>query len=392
MALLGVGLVVVIVVLPRLVDGRAAKRPTDSVAETVALTPEATSPAVPPTPPVSTHSGVRRTVDKALDEGRAALADRNFEAAIAAFHRASILEPGNAAAETGLRRSETLAEAQTLEAAAVAHERLNENEAAARAARRTLELDPTSEIARGVVRRAALAANEETYRDLITRGLAALENQQYQLAMDAFSAASKHQPAAPEVADGLTRARAGMRQQTLTTHLTRAAEAEEAENWLVAVNEYRSVLELDPVIASARDGLARSSQHLELTRMMNYHLNNPDRLATTEVLEEAAALTAEARAVTPRGPRFSELIARLDRLVTLLSIPVPVVLESDGLTEVVLFRVGKLGTFDRHTVELRPGTYTIVGRRTGYRDVRLKFKVGPGQPPPTVRVRCTEAI
>lgn len=392
MALLGVGLVVVIVVLPRLVDGRAEERPADSVAQSMAPAPKATIPSAPPTPPVLTNSGVRRTVDEALEEGRTALVNRDFETAIAAFRRASTLEPGNTAAETGLRRSEVLAEAQRLETTAVAHERLNENEAAEGAARRALELDPKSEIARGVVYRVALAARKETYRDLVTRGLRALEDQQYQLAMDAFSAASKQQPAAPEVADGLKRARAGMRQQTLTTHLARAIEAEEAENWPVAVHEYRSVLELDPVIAIARDGFARSSQRLELTRMMNYHLNNPDRLATIEVLEEAADLTAEARTVTPRGPRFSELIARLDRLVTLLSTPVPVVLESDGLTEVVLFRVGELGTFDLHTVELRPGTYTVVGRRAGFRDVRLRFKVGPGQPPPTVSVRCTEAI
>jgi len=71
---------------------------------------------------------------------------------------------------------------------------------------------------------------------------------------------------------------------------------------------------------------------------------------------------------------------------------VPVNFESDGLTDVAVFRVGEFGTFDRHTVELRPGTYTVIGRRKGYRDVRLVIKVGPEQTPPPVKVICTEAI
>ena len=381
-----------IVVLPRLVDGRAGKQSMSTIAESMTPTPEPTIPSATPTLSDPLDSGVRRTVAEALDEGRAALAARDSEAAIAAYYRASVLEPGNATARAGLRRAEILSEAQGLEAMAVAHERRGENDAAIRTARRALELDPNSEIAHGVVARTGLEADQDAYRDLVTRGLAALEDEQYQVALESFSAASKHQSAAPEVVDGLTRARAGIRRQIVTAHLARAADAEETEDWAAAVDEYRSALALEHTLAIARDGLARSSQRLDLTRRMNFHLNNPERLATIEVLEEATDLLAEGQAVTPRGPRFSELINRLDHLVAQSSTPVPVVLESDGLTEVMLFRVGKLGAFDRHTVDLRPGTYTLIGRRAGFRDVRIRFKVDPGKPPPRVRIRCTESI
>ena len=392
LALLGVGLVVVIVVLPRLVDERAEMRTPDSVTEIVDPSQEPTTTPLPPTPPRPSDHGVRRTVNKALEEGRAALADGDAIAAIAAFRRAAALEPGNTAAENGLRNSEVLAEVHALETAALAHEERHEREAATRAARRVLDLEPNSEIARGVIRRAVTAAERGNYRDLVTRGLAALEARQYQSALDAFSSAAEHEPAAPEVIDGLARARAGLKQDAVSRHLALAAEAEKAENWALGVGEYRSVLALEPSSAVAQDGEVRSSERLELTRRVEFHLANPDRLATTEVLEEAADLVAEAQAVTPRGPRFSDLIDRLDRLVVQTSIPVPVLLESDGLTDVVVFRVGELGAFDRQTIELRPGTYTVVGRREGFRDVRLVIKVGPGQSPPTVRVFCTEAI
>jgi hypothetical protein len=67
-------------------------------------------------------------------------------------------------------------------------------------------------------------------------------------------------------------------------------------------------------------------------------------------------------------------------------------LESDRETEVVVYRVGRLGAFDRFELELRPGTYTAVGTRNGFRDVRREFTVRPGAPAGPFVIRCEEPI
>ena len=67
-------------------------------------------------------------------------------------------------------------------------------------------------------------------------------------------------------------------------------------------------------------------------------------------------------------------------------------LESDGLTEVVIYRVGQYGAFSTRDVELLPGRYTVVGTRDGYRDVRREVVLPPGAPPSPVTVRCEEPI
>ena len=82
----------------------------------------------------------------------------------------------------------------------------------------------------------------------------------------------------------------------------------------------------------------------------------------------------------------------LDRLLQVAAKPVPVQLESDNLTEVTVFKVGRLGAFSSRTLELRPGAYIAVGSRPGYRDVRRNFRVGPGAEEAPVVVRCEEAI
>jgi len=43
-------------------------------------------------------------------------------------------------------------------------------------------------------------------------------------------------------------------------------------------------------------------------------------------------------------------------------------------------------------VKLRPGNYTVVGSRPGYRDVRLEVTVEPGVPAPPVVIRCEDEV
>ena len=73
-------------------------------------------------------------------------------------------------------------------------------------------------------------------------------------------------------------------------------------------------------------------------------------------------------------------------------IPVRVNLVSDQMTEVFIYRIGKIGTFADHSVRLVPGKYTLIGTRDGYRDVRLQLVVLPGIPPEPVLIRCEEKI
>ena len=65
---------------------------------------------------------------------------------------------------------------------------------------------------------------------------------------------------------------------------------------------------------------------------------------------------------------------------------------SDGETEVIVYKVARLGRFQQHQLTLRPGTYTALGTRNGYRDVRLSFTIAQGTIPTPVTITCTEPI
>jgi hypothetical protein len=236
------------------------------------------------------------------------------------------------------------------------------------------------------------SASERRYVEAMSEGLAALENRQWQAAQAAFERASRLRPDAPEVADGMARARAGRRREIVADNLRRAREFERGEAWHEAEKMYSAVLAMDPESAAALAGQQRTDARATLDEKLEFHLANPGRLSTATVFDDATTCLGEAMETVPSGPRLEGQIMRLEAILKRASTPVAVVLESDALTEVLVYRVGRLGTFTRRELSLKPGAYTVVGSRAGFRDVRLQLVVTPGSPTKPLVVRCTERL
>ena len=72
--------------------------------------------------------------------------------------------------------------------------------------------------------------------------------------------------------------------------------------------------------------------------------------------------------------------------------PVHLALLSDGATRVAIPSIGFSGVFSQREIQLKPGKYTVVGTRDGYREVRRDITVAPGQGVQTISVSCGEPI
>ena len=53
---------------------------------------------------------------------------------------------------------------------------------------------------------------------------------------------------------------------------------------------------------------------------------------------------------------------------------------------------GALGAFRLRELDLKPGRYTVIGRRDGFRDVRMELDLAPGQRDAALSIQCTERI
>ena len=110
------------------------------------------------------------------------------------------------------------------------------------------------------------------------------------------------------------------------------------------------------------------------------------------MLQQARAILALPAAIEAGGPKLQRQTGQLAQAVASFATPVTATLQSDQLTEVVVYKIGRLGAFSRRDLELRPGTYTVVGSRRGYRDVRRQLVIEPGVEPQPLSIRCEEKI
>ncbi len=238
----------------------------------------------------------------------------------------------------------------------------------------------------------AVSGNEQAYIRAMSEGLNALENNRWQEARAALEKASRLKPNTPEVADGLARVAAGKKLEMISSGVRLAAEFEAAERWRDAERTYAGILALDASVMLALAGRERTTARAELDEKLVYHIQNPARLSSLAVFEEATTLLENADAESAPGPRLKSQISKLQEILDLASRPILVVLESDNLTDVVIYKVGRQGRFERRELDLRPGIYTVVGSRNGYRDVRVRFEVSATSAPKPVVILCKEAL
>lgn len=330
---------------------------------------------------------------EALERGGQALQTGNTQQAASHFDLALAIDAGNTQARKGARRAAVLDEVLALLATAQEHERSGNYRRAAEGYQQAMKLDSDITQARQGLQRVNAILAQREYESSLSAGMRALENSDYAAASRAFQTALKMRPAAAEAEQGLEQARAGLETQTVQALQRQALASEASEQWARAAEHYRSALKIDPSLNFASEGLKRSEYRAQLDSRLRQVIASPQRLYTPSVAEVARTLLAEARRTENAGPLLQQQITQMDSALQAASQPIQVQLTSDNRTEVLIYHVGRIGTFTTHSLQLTPGDYTVIGRCEGYRDVRLNISVSPDQKTiGPIDIRCKDKI
>ncbi|MBT8132814.1 MAG: hypothetical protein KJO35_11130 [Gammaproteobacteria bacterium] len=254
-----------------------------------------------------------------------------------------------------------------------------------------LLLDPANETLLQDQERLRAMLAERRFRSAMSQALAALDANDFDATGRALQRAAALRPDAPEVRDARIRLEQTRRNQRIVALQEQAAAAESADDWEAAISHYSEMLQLDTTLVAAQQGRDRARRLASLTSRAEALLAKPE-FFKTEVRKNADTLLQQIDTVTTRSPKLQTLATRINEGLRLARVPVTVRLQSDRLTDVQVYRVGRLGVFTTHELELLPGQYTIVGRRDGYRDVRAQLLIEPGQNPDPLVIRCEEQI
>lgn len=337
-------------------------------------------------------ASVEPRLKDAMAAGQRALEAGDKPAAQAAYALAQALDPDNAQARRGLERVATF---DALRAKLDTARRLEQagDPAGARAAwNEALALDADSQAAREGLARLDAQTADDAFARALGAALAAMDRGGWDEAERQLAAARKQHAQDPALQQASARLAEARRVQQLAALEREAAAQAAEEDWAGAVASYRRALQLDPSLSFAREGLAQAEPRAALAQRMQETIARPERLASAAVMDEATVLLAQARAITNPGPRHREQVLALARAIAGAATPIAVTLRSDGLTEVTLYKIGTLGRFATHELQLKPGRYVAVGSRKGYRDVREEFEIAAGATSPSVDIRCQEPL
>ena len=344
---------------------------------------------------VDANQLVDRTDDvlkQLLDDGHQALQAADGTLAQEKFSVALLIDPASQVARQGLQRAKTIETVTQLIAAGKVHELNNKLSLAHADYQKALELDPDLKEARAASNRVKAKIKAQQFQQLISAGLSAYHNNDLRLARTKLLKAKALKPDSREVQDALMQVNAAIRLSQIEQLKKKAAASEQTEDWPLALNSYLQILKIDPNVQFAVQGKKRTLQRIQITKRIHFFLDTPGILEKDNQLENASRLMQAVREVEPKGPKLSAQISKLEQLVTDARTPIKVTIESDSLTDVAVYKVGKLGRFSVRQLDLKPGTYIVVGARDGYKDIRQKVVLKAGQQPLRITIKCTAKI
>lgn len=312
--------------------------------------------------------------------------------ALRLFELAVAITPNHPEARAGYERAANLETVLQLVDQGLDYEEELELDAAETSFQQAVDIDPAWQPAQEGLVRVQETRIQLQFDSRMSEGFEFLASGEYLAARAAFRMAKQLKPSSREPADGLMQVDQGLRLDNINTLEREAVALEESEHWDAAATTYEEILKVDANLSFAMDGLSRSRRMDAVHKQLDEYIKDPDRLSIGSVMQRATTLVVDVTRMPDIGPRLAGQRDELSRLLKRAATPVPIDLVSDNMTSVSIYKVGTLGTFTNTRLELRPGPYVAVGVRSGYRDVRLEFRVAPELEMKPVVVRCEEPI
>lgn len=328
--------------------------------------------------------------ETALADGGKALAERDHDAAVAAFDRAAALRPQAANVLAGAARAARLPEIVVLLRESRRATLRGDFDEAYRLLARVRELDPHTTGLSALLAEVTTSRAAEQRKIALSRGFAALESGDHDAALAAFDTVLAKNPADAVAQAGRQQTEQAQVLAAIDRLRSSAEQSLQAEDWAAALASYEQALAIDSSLQFARDGQASIATRVRLVEAMERIAEDPAKLSSNDEFAAAEEILHEAEPLAQPGSTFSTRLERFRNIVQRGSVPVPLVLLSDNATEVTIHKVGAVGTFDRTQLTLRPGRYVIVGSQDGCRDVRKEIVLASDTAP--VDIRCAERI
>lgn len=337
-------------------------------------------------------SAVKARIAELELAGAEALAAGDGAAATEAFSTLQNLQPESEAAKIGLQRAQTIGEVTRLLAQGAEKEADGNLDAALADYNAAFKLDPQSAEAQRAKYRVEARVRDLAFTVEMEAGQVAENASDWDTAEARYREASKIDPRKQAAKDAIARVVKKREQDAVARGLRVARRFIEAQEWDKARETYEQVLVLEPENAEAKEGIFRVGQLARATVKYNFLMSEAQRQADAGDFQDAITSFNGAMQVKPSNIALTADQQQLRDFLRSQKDPVPVTFESDNRTYVSITGFKLIGRFREETVPILPGNYTVVGRRTGYREVERTIRVRNGVDMPPVIIEANEKL
>lgn len=329
-----------------------------------------------------------------LKKASESLKNGDIEAAIGAANSALLIAPDNIEAQRLSARASVLPD--VIEQLQEADKALNAGqlERAITAYRRALKSDAEHLGAQRALRKTQTAKRERDFTAQMSLAWQALDSNQFSLAKQAFERATAIDANNPALDQGRSQLATRQADHRSSQQLVSALRLERQEAWQKALYLYDQMLVEDSSLTEPRVRRVNAAVRATLDRQVRALLAAPLELSNAATYRRSRQLLGDLDGLVNGDdtPKLRDQIARLKTALQRSQTATDVEFRSDGLTNVTLYRVSKLGTFTAQRLQLKPGRYRASGARNGYRDVLVEFIIDGQAVNPPIDIRCSELI
>ncbi len=331
-------------------------------------------------------------LNSSIEAGYAAIDSGLPVEAEEAFTTALLIEADSETALVGLERAGLLPEVMALMEQGNNSIIANDLESALEFYSQAAAVDPAHTGAANAIAQTNIDILERDFLSSMSNGFSAIQNNNPESALLSFNQALALRPQSADAIAAITQAETMITSRDLNIQLSAAREHEAAERWQEALQAYNNALAIDANVVAAISGQENTQMRSNLDTFLNNIINAPLRLADEAVYQQSITVYNQALPFAQENTRLYQQLVALRAYLDKARVPVSVTLNSDGLTNVTIFRVSELGAFQTQTLNLNPGSYTAVGVRPGYRDVRAEFTVPFSGEEPIITIICNEPV
>jgi len=315
--------------------------------------------------------------------------------AIEAFTNLLSIDPQNENAILQIERAKTADDVFNLVKKGEVQERSEAFEEALIAYQQAFQKDPKSAKAQNGVSRVRRKIENRDFSKYLTIAQNAEQSYRFDEAIENFQLALAIFPDRKELADSIVKARTDKRQSDITTLVTRAYALEsENRDWEGARVIYQQLIDMEPNLQEAKDGLLRTGKVIRSILRYEKYLEIAAIEAKRLQYQLARQSWDQAMRSKPDYLELTDEAKRLQQHLITQSRPVQVLFISDMATWVsVQGPTAKKPTkLKESTMNLLPGDYRIIGRKKGYEDIQYRLQVRGGVAQSPLTVICDEKL